>query len=119
MNKMITKCECGAIIVSTSKSQMKYNMKTHRDSKKHKRWMREGEFSKCQRCGKSPNSNECIYEHHKDENHENNNPSNKAYVCKECHSFIHSNKNKNREFLTHNPNDKIPTKKVDDGGRVK
>lgn len=114
MNKIINKCECGAVIVSTSKSQMEYNVRTHRNSKKHKRWMKEGEFSNCQRCDKSPNNKyEYIYIHHKDQNHKNDTPSNLVYVCKECHSFIHSNKNKNKELLIEK---KSPSSKDRGGG---
>ena len=46
MNKIITKCECGQVMVSTSKSQMKYNMNIHKRSNQHKKRLKETELSK-------------------------------------------------------------------------
>ena len=62
-------------------------------------WKRDN--ATCQRCGKQKLSDECFHIHHiitfavKELRAA---PSNLVLLCKECHNFVHSTKNINKEF---------------------
>lgn len=43
---------------------------------------------KCSKCGYSK-CQRAIHEHHKDGNHLNNEPSNRIYLCANCHAEAH------------------------------
>lgn len=86
----------------TPERQVVYSSKQWKDAVKEV-WKREN--ATCQRCGKqqTDDRSNAFNLHHvypfADRKHLRTNPDNLVLLCKECHLFVHSKKNVNREFM--------------------